>query len=152
MAISTIAFFTASTVIYRINVGDRYQDHFLLMGILLGIGFGFLSGGDLHTVVLEVMPWTIMGSLLCSIINHRTVELARCRDPLLQEKAPLLGWKCFHGEITMGRLGLDYTLFNRIPIGVLVLFSRHSGPFFYGVLGLFSPRRSTFGSQTATSA
>jgi hypothetical protein len=91
MAASTIAFFTASTVIYRINVGDRCQDHFLLAGISSGVTSGFILGGGLHTVILNVMPWTVMLSLLCSMIYHRIAELTQRRIQVTEEKAPLLG-------------------------------------------------------------
>jgi len=90
MAASTVAFFTASTVIYRISVGDQCQDHFLLAGITSGVAVGFLLGGGLHTVIFNVMPWTVMSALLCSIIYHRIARLAPCRATVVEEKAPLL--------------------------------------------------------------
>lgn len=90
MAASTVAFFTASTIIYQISVGDQCQDHFLLAGITSGIAVGFLLSGGLHTVIFNVMPWTVMSALLCSIIYHRIARLAPCRATVVEEKAPLL--------------------------------------------------------------
>jgi len=88
--VSTIAFFTASTIIYRTNVHDQWQDHFLLAGITSGAGSGLLLKGGLQEAILQFLPWTVMLSLLFSTIHHRTVQFARCRSPVLEEKAPLL--------------------------------------------------------------
>jgi len=88
--VSTIAFFTASTIIYRINVHDQWQDHFLLAGITSGAGSGLLLKGGLQEAILQFIPWTVMLSLLFSTIHHRTVQFARCRSPVLEEKVPLL--------------------------------------------------------------
>jgi len=90
MALSTIAFFVASTIIYRINVYDQWQDHFLLVGITSGIVSGLLLTGELQEAILQFIPWTVMLSLLFSTIHHRTDQFARCRSPVLEEKAPLL--------------------------------------------------------------
>jgi hypothetical protein len=90
MAASAIAFFAASTIIYRIHIKDSCQDHFILAGILSGVTMGFLLGGGLHTIIFNVMPWTVMFSLLWSMIYHRIADLPRCRTPVT-EKAPLLG-------------------------------------------------------------
>ena len=89
-AVSTIAFFTASTIIYRINSHDQSQDHFLLVGITSGAASGLLLKGGLQEAILQFIPWTVTLSLLFSTILHRTVQFARCRSPVLEEKAPLL--------------------------------------------------------------
>jgi len=89
-AISTIAFFTASTIIYRINVHDLWQDHFLLAGITSGVVSGLLLKGQLQKAILQFIPWTVMLSLLFSTIHHRTVQFARHTSSVLEEKVPLL--------------------------------------------------------------
>jgi len=89
-AVSIIAFFTASTIIYRVNVHDQWQDLFLLTGITSGATSGLLLKGGLQEAILQFIPWTVMLSLLLSTILHRTVQFARCRSPVLEEKAPLL--------------------------------------------------------------
>lgn len=89
-AASTIAFFAASTIIYRVNVHDQRQDHFLLAGITSGAASGLLLKGGLQEAIVQFIPWTVMLSLLFSTILHRTVQFARCRSPVLEEKAPLL--------------------------------------------------------------
>jgi hypothetical protein len=89
-AISTLAFFIASTVIYRINQHDRWQDHFILAGITSGVASSFLCGGGLHSAILQFMPWTVILSLLCSIVCHRIAGSTCCKSLVLEEKAPLL--------------------------------------------------------------
>jgi len=89
-AASTVAFFAASTIIYRINVHDQWQEHFLLAGITSGAASGLLLKGGLQEAILQFIPWTVMLSLLFSTIHHRTVQFARCKSPVLEEKVPLL--------------------------------------------------------------
>ena len=89
-AVSTIAFFTATTIVYQINMHDQRQDLFLLTGITSGVASGLLLKGGLQEAIFQFMPWTVMLSLLFSTILHRTVQFARCRSPVSEEKAPLL--------------------------------------------------------------
>ena len=89
-AISTIAFFAASAIIYRVNILDQWQDNFLLAGITSGAASGLLLKGGLQEAIFQFMPWTVILSLLFSTILHRTVDFTCCRSPTLEEKTPLL--------------------------------------------------------------
>jgi hypothetical protein len=87
--ISCIAFTIATTLLYRINIGHRYQDHFLFAGITTGVGIGFIQGKGLQPAILNFMPWTTMLALMCSIILHAL--LPEQEDTMLDEKLNLLG-------------------------------------------------------------
>jgi len=89
-ALSIIAFFAASTTIYRINFHDQWQDNFLLAGITSGAASGLLLTEGLQEAILQFIPWTVMLSLLFSTILHRTVDFPCGRSPALEEKVPLL--------------------------------------------------------------
>lgn len=70
MIVSTLAFSAATTTLRLHRRDDRYQDHFLLAGMTLGICGGLWRHKNLEGTIFKVLPWAVLGALLCSMIFH----------------------------------------------------------------------------------
>lgn len=84
--LSSLAFTASTTLLYHFNKSDQYQDHFLFGGITLGLVAGLAIGRNLAEIMLKIFPWTILASLVCSILFHRAVAWNKERGP----------WSCCH--------------------------------------------------------
>ncbi|KAF1967354.1 hypothetical protein BU23DRAFT_602914 [Bimuria novae-zelandiae CBS 107.79] len=70
-----LAVFTASTTtIYHLNRHHRYQDHFLLAGIVVGALVGMGVYKDLQDMMFKVVPWSILVALVSSMISYGGLE------------------------------------------------------------------------------
>lgn len=67
--LSLVVFTTATTTIYHVTPRHRFQDHFLLVGFILGAVIGMVIR-DMEDMLLRVLPWTILASLMFSIVVH----------------------------------------------------------------------------------
>lgn len=68
---STFIYATAATAIHQWNCHDCCQDACLFAGITLGIGIGLFLETNLEAMIFGILPWVILGSLLCSIMGHK---------------------------------------------------------------------------------
>ncbi|KAL5395274.1 hypothetical protein PMIN04_001162 [Paraphaeosphaeria minitans] len=63
-------FTAATTVVYHLNVRHRFQDFFVLLGIIFGVVFGMAKYHDLHHAMLRVVPWGLIAALGVSTAVH----------------------------------------------------------------------------------
>lgn len=63
----------ATAAYYHIRQQDKYKDVFLIGGVLIGSAAGWLSDADVHGILLNFLPWRILGSLVLSSSTHKRV-------------------------------------------------------------------------------
>lgn len=65
---------TSTTLFYHASEGDKYRDHWLVGGIVGGISIGLISGFRLQSLFVNILPWTILVSLLLSSAFHQVLH------------------------------------------------------------------------------
>jgi hypothetical protein len=68
--LSAVGFTACIACICRSSPDHKYQDHWLVFAIVVGVASGILMGMSLQEAVLKILPWTIIVSLLGSAIMH----------------------------------------------------------------------------------
>ncbi|KAF2443747.1 hypothetical protein P171DRAFT_486468 [Karstenula rhodostoma CBS 690.94] len=67
-------FTLAMAIVYHLNVGHRFQDFFMLVGLFLGVLGGMAKYRDLQDTALRVVPWGLIAALGASMAVHRAWE------------------------------------------------------------------------------
>lgn len=78
--ISCIIFGSSTTALYQIYSEDARQDSYIFGGFGLGIIIGLVAEQDLQSVLLKILPWTILLSMLFSILGHRLLHLEKNKE------------------------------------------------------------------------
>lgn len=65
-----VGFTVCIACICRSNSDDKYQDHWLVFAIVVGVASGILMGMSLQDAALKILPWTVIVSLLGSAVMH----------------------------------------------------------------------------------
>lgn len=65
-----MAFHGVMSWIWNERQDDRYQDHFILGSSFLGVAIGMLTGFDLQSVTLSILPGVTLAATLLSIAVH----------------------------------------------------------------------------------
>jgi hypothetical protein len=81
-------YITSITILYRSNPLHRYQDHWLVFGVLVAWAVGLPIGMSFNDTILKVLPWTVLGSLLGSGLMHAVLP-DYTHGPRAYEKDPL---------------------------------------------------------------
>ncbi|OAL01684.1 hypothetical protein IQ06DRAFT_292523 [Phaeosphaeriaceae sp. SRC1lsM3a] len=68
--LALVAFASSMTQLYYLHKRDHHQQRYLVGGLTTGILYGLASERDLQRAMLNVMPWSILLSLVLSIAAH----------------------------------------------------------------------------------
>lgn len=77
-----IAFTAAMTILCHVHKSDQHQSQFVFAGITTGVVAGMAMERDLRSTLLKALPWTILLSLLLSIVFHGIQRRARVLKPV----------------------------------------------------------------------
>lgn len=55
-----------ATALYRNGNGCKYRDVWVISGICGGMILGLCLGRELENILLQILPWTVLISLICS--------------------------------------------------------------------------------------
>lgn len=70
--IAPLLIFTAATaVVYHLNTSHRFQDLFVLVGLVFGVVAGMVKYRDLQHAMLRAMPWGVVAAQGASMAVHR---------------------------------------------------------------------------------
>ena len=74
LSIALPVFGLGSTTLYVLHDGDKYQDSFILAGLVIGLCTGASSRLTIEATLLSVLPWTVLTALLVSAVWHRRLR------------------------------------------------------------------------------
>ncbi|KAL5386634.1 hypothetical protein DPSP01_003999 [Paraphaeosphaeria sporulosa] len=71
---SLFIFTAAAAVVYHLNAVHRFQDIFVLLGLIFGVVTGMAKYRDLRDAMLRAVPWGVIAALATSMVMHGAWE------------------------------------------------------------------------------
>ena len=73
---SSLFFAIVTSTLYRYRERDKYQDAFLILGVIVGSILGSARGYTLQDIILSMIPWSVILSLWTSSLVHDMMRLS----------------------------------------------------------------------------